>query len=354
MIMIVGYHFAHHGGFVFESGEITVPRLWLSFLDMGGEFAVDVFVLISGYFLIENKDRLFDVRKCAKLWGQVFFYSVLFFIIGVLTGFIDFSKLGMIGSLLPVSTNKWWFASFYFVLFLLHPFLNKLLYALKKRQYQRLLILLLVIWCIIPTLTNSKFSSNPLWEFVLLYMIAGYIRLYGIHPKFSAKHYALIWLLLTILTFASAVLIMLLGRWNPVFNSYTTLFYGTMKLPTLFRAIAFFMIFKCLKPSHAAFVNVISLATFGVYLLHDSDYMRFMLWNRIFQNASYRDTVFIIPYSIGVIALVYIACTVVEFIRIYSVELLYMKMIDGSLSGIKKAVRAFSNAFGKLFFGREE
>lgn len=49
MLMIVGCHFATHGGFSFDKQAITIPRLWWNVIEMGGNFGADVFVLISGY-----------------------------------------------------------------------------------------------------------------------------------------------------------------------------------------------------------------------------------------------------------------------------------------------------------------
>ena len=55
MLMIVFHHFSVHGGFNYELTDISFNRLWLYFISMGGKIGVDIFVLISGYFLITNK-----------------------------------------------------------------------------------------------------------------------------------------------------------------------------------------------------------------------------------------------------------------------------------------------------------
>ena len=67
MLVIVGCHFATHGGFDFNSQSVTLPRLWWNVLEMGGNFGVDVFVLISGYFLIENKKLSVAPKKVLRL-----------------------------------------------------------------------------------------------------------------------------------------------------------------------------------------------------------------------------------------------------------------------------------------------
>ena len=52
MLLIIAHHFSLHGGFVFSTASITVNRLWIQFIQIGGEIGINVFVLISGYFLI--------------------------------------------------------------------------------------------------------------------------------------------------------------------------------------------------------------------------------------------------------------------------------------------------------------
>ena len=48
MVIIVMHHFAIHGGFAFSSETISINRLWVQFITMGGRLGVNIFVLISG------------------------------------------------------------------------------------------------------------------------------------------------------------------------------------------------------------------------------------------------------------------------------------------------------------------
>lgn len=189
MIMIVFHHFAIHGGFEWESQSITIPHFWYNFIIMGGQIGVDIFVLISGYFLINNKESLFYFSKILKVWGQVFFYSITIYAVFCFCGISDFEVKSLIKALLPITSSSWWFASTYFVLYLIHPFLNKLLHCLDKKNYQSLLVMLVVCWSIIPTFTGQQFQRNYLLWFITLYAIAGYARNYGFNDKLTSKHY---------------------------------------------------------------------------------------------------------------------------------------------------------------------
>lgn len=339
MLMIVGCHFATHGGFDFSASEITVPRLWWHVIEMGGNHGVDVFVLITGYFLIGNTALKINPRKALRLWGQIFFYSVVLFVFGVAIGIEQFSLLQLANALIPVSAGLWWFATTYFVLFLLHPFINRLLRALDKREYQRLLALLLVMWCVIPTFTTYTLKSNQLWEFVVLYCIGGYIRLYGRDVRLKSGQFALLWLCAAAVVYGSSVVFMLLGRKIAVFGEHPTFFYDRMSLPTLIQAVFFFMTFERLTMPNSKLINLIASATFGVYLIHDSNITRPWLWKTVFVNARYQNSNYLIPYSVMAVLIVYTVCTLIDLARSRTVEVVYMKAVDRVLNKVGKADR---------------
>ena len=177
MFCIVSCHFATHGKFEFDTNTVTVPILWWYFLEMGGNFGVNVFVLVSGYFLITARGELFNLRRILKFWGQVFFYSVSIYLMFRLLGIGELTSKPVTDILFPITFRQWWFASTYFVLYLLHPFINRLLRNLSKEEFQRFLVLLMIIWCMIPTISRVSFQSNNLLWFVTLYCVAAYIRL---------------------------------------------------------------------------------------------------------------------------------------------------------------------------------
>ena len=156
MFFIAICHFATHGGFSFDAQTLSIPRFWWFFIEMGGNFGVDVFVLISGYFLVKSQNELFNIKRILKFWGQVFFYSVLIYSIFAVAGVSDFSFKSLLKTVFPIIFGQWWFASTYFVLYLIHPFLNILLNKIEKKTYQSLLTLLIIIWCIIPTFSFTS------------------------------------------------------------------------------------------------------------------------------------------------------------------------------------------------------
>lgn len=324
MIMIVFHHFACHGGFEWGT-TISITRLWYNFIVMGGKIGVNIFVLISGYYLVSNESEIFDINKVIKFVGQILFYSVGIFVACKLTGIAHYDVKALIKVFFPITFSQWWFASTYFVLYLLHPYLNKLLKNLEKSLYQSLLLLMVVCWSIIPTFTTSSFQSNPLLWFVTLYSIAGYIRLYGVNGRFTSKQYFLFYVICSILTYSSSVI--LLRSKRSLFSGYSTYFYEQEKLTILLISLCLFLCFLTLKMNYHKWINTLASATFGVYLLHDNSVIRKLLWIDLFNNAKYQESLFLIPYSIIVVIIVYVIFSLIDLLRQKVIEIPCMKFV---------------------------
>lgn len=329
---------------------MTVPLLWYNFIIMGGKIGVDVFVLISGYFLISGNGRLFNIKRILKFWGQVLFYSVGLFVLFTAVGNRTFEIKSMIKSLFPITFSSWWFASTYFVLYLIHPFLNMLLNGMSRKAYQAMLVLLVILWSAIPTFTTSQNQSNSLIWFVTLYAIAGYARLYGFNKKLTSKHYFLLWAVFSALTYASSVVFSLMGTKWAVFAENATYFYGQEKVPALLISVTLFMAFATLKMNCYRWINTISSATFGVYLLHENSFVRRFLWREVFTNAQYQDSLLLIPYSVAVVAAVYIVCTAVDLIRQVAFEKPYMRLVNRFTDVIAKPLVRLGNFINGTLF----
>lgn len=340
MLMIVTDHFSVHGGFDFATNTVTIPELWAQFIRQGGQVGVDIFVLITGYFLINATN--IKISKVFKLWFQVLFYSAGVYILFTALGLIQFKPEAFFKSLLPITYKTWWFASTYFVLYLTTPFLNKFLKSLDKPTYQKCLVLFLVLWCFIPTIIGEEFESNSLLWFMYVYSVSAYVRLWHNSTGKSCKPYFLTAALFAFLTCLSVLVFDVLGTKIPFFAKYALHFYGMQRLPICIIALCMFLGFKNLDIPYNKGINLISSATFGVYLIHVSRPVRKLMWFSIFKNASYSDTIFLIPYSIAVVLLVYIFCTCVELLRIHLLEKNYMKLIN-------KAEISITNALDKFF-----
>lgn len=351
MIMIMFHHFAYHGNFEWNFNEVTLPHLWYDFILMGGKVGVDIFVLISGYFLIENTEKLFQPKKLLKFWGQVVFYSIMTYLLSVMLRLNAFEIKQLIKVCLPITYPGWWFASTYFMLYLIHPFLNKLLHGLSKTEYQYLILMMVLCWSIIPTATTQLFESNSLLWFVTLYGIAGYVNLYGGNQKLQSKHYFSLYFMVLIITYTVSTTFLFLGTKKEEWSTHAIDYFEIERLPILLMAITLFMGFVTLKMNYHKWINMIASATFGVYLIHDSSYIRYYLWTNIFKINQYQDSTFLILYSILVVFILYVSCTMIDLIRKKLVEKPYMLFVNHYTYYFLKSFKIICEMFRKWIFG---
>ncbi|MCM1262516.1 MAG: acyltransferase [Butyrivibrio sp.] len=325
MFMVVAHHFVIHGGFDFSTETVSANRLWVQFLQSGGKLGVDIFVLISGYFLIESE---FKLSKLLKLWLQMFTYSMTLYLIFIIWGEQSLNIGGLLKCLFPITSSYWWFASTYFMMYLLSPYINKFLRTLEQETYQRLLILLTFCWCIIPTFLSEAWQCNDLLWFIYLYAVAGYFRIYVPQRKVKGRVYLMSALALSVAAFLLIVILDFIGTRFAFVGTHALSFTDMQRLPVPIIAYLMFAGFEKIDIAPNRAINVIASATFGVYLIHDDPNVRQYIWKTLFKNAAFAESDFLIPYSIAVIVLVYIVCTVIELIRIYFIEKYYIKAVD--------------------------
>lgn len=354
MFSIVFCHFATHGNFQSDSQNISVMRLWWYFMEMGGSWGVNVFVLISGYFLIGDKNSNPNIKKIFVFLGQILFYSILIYTLFCVFGFSEFSFKSFIKTLFPITFNSWWFASTYFVLYLIHPFINMLLNTLNKVRFQNLVIILLVIWCLIPTFTFNSYQSNSLLWFVTLYCVAAYIRKFGLNSKITCKHYVILFVAFSLLRYLSAVVLAMLGTKISFAASNTLAFYGQQSVLTFLSALSAFMVFKQLKIKYTKSINKIASATFGVYLIHENIFMRPFLWRGVFHNALLQDSIYLIPYSLLATVTVFAACVIIDLIRKAVIEKPYTAFLDKCLPSCIKPFHKIVELLRNIVFGGNE
>lgn len=310
MLLIVAHHFSVHGGFNFPTGLMTLNHLWQQFILMGGGLGNGIFVAVSGYFLINSTGL--NLRRLSNLWIRMFFYSVAIYLLFTYTGFQPFSLKTLLKTFMPVTKPQWWFASAYFVMYLIHPYVNKLLHSFTREEYRKFLLAIFLYWSVIPALTKSDFGANATINFLCIYSLAGYVRLYP--EDFRKRNYILYGLAFIGINFLYAIATNVVPKLLIVTNSIGY-FFGMMGPFTVLAVLSLLLFFKSLNIPHNKLINVIASATFGVYLIHDNRLVRQFLWHELFCNASFQDSPYLIPYSLAVIMAVYISCTLFELLR---------------------------------------
>jgi len=334
MVMIVAHHYSVHGGWEFNKEIFSINRYFVQLLSLGGKLGVNCFVLLSGYFMVGKTG--FKYRRLIKQGAQILFYVVVLEACAMI-----FSGKGFDAILLAKKTiysiykmKQWWFVWPYFALMLFAPFINSMLAGIDKKTHLKMLALMLLIWSIVPFFTGFSLVYNNFVWFVMLYILAGYIRRCpacedGVCLR-RANRYLIISGLLYLALALYVLCFDLLGtRWAFFAKNCTRLSQQQSPL-TVALAVSLLLAFRNMKPRFNKTVNLLASATFGVYLIHEYSSVRTFLWKNFFKNASHLQDSFgeLVIHAFVAIAAVYIVCTIIDLARIYIVERPLMRGVD--------------------------
>lgn len=319
MLMIVFSHYASHGS-LYQSTDITFVfnKILIDSMFLGN-LGVAIFMTITGYFMSKVK---FNINRIINLWMQTLFYSIIIFIVFCIIDRNNFSIGGAINSFLPVVRSNYWFVTAYIILCCFMPFLNKLFEVINRKQFLVLISLLVIIYFFLPTFIKFDFSryAGRVTQFVAFYCLGAYIRYYP-NNVFSNNKVSVGIVSLTGLGMLSTVILFdILSTRMEAFVGKNEYFYATFSVVQLFLALSMFTLALNLKAKYNNFVNAVGGCTFGVYLIHDNNYMREYLWGNIFDNSKYAESNYLIVHFILSVIIVYVACTVIEYIRKYVLE----------------------------------
>lgn len=350
MFLIVLHHYSIHG--MGTDLAYSINRYITAILVLGGQLGVVIFVLISGYYMCQiNFSIKSQVTKIAKLVGQVIFYSIVFINVAYIIsknvlGYADILNNARVGfgikqylnAILPIGYSTYWFATDYIVLMICSPLLNVILKNIEKKRLKMYLLIFTFLWSVIPILTNAEYDYNNIVWFMVLYLYAGYIRLYvKLDEKY--KRNLLIAISIYIVIILSAIIMTFVGNYTEIkmLTTFSNHFAITNSPFILLCGIELLLFFVKLKPYYSNIINIIASATFGVYLIHDNVYIRQFIWKYILglPQSVYNKDYLIVHAFISVI-IVYTICTLIELMRQYTIERVYMKIVNCTIERFKE------------------
>lgn len=278
--------------------------------------AVNLFVFITGYFMIESHS--FRISKLIKLWMPVVFYSVAITSVSFVGGHIGIHEY--LKSFLPIKSNEYWFVTVYFALVLLSPFLAKIANGLSRKSYLiglgALSFLMLELYKFPYGYTYKNGYGTSLVFFILLFFVGGYFRKFGeLFPyrKMYIKSNKWLFVVTTIL-----VSLVSLAR-NADFASLKTVVGITPNHSfTFIESVVLFQAFLSMKFSMNRFTKLcccLSPYTFAVYLIHDNNQVRNWLWHKIFHLETMLNEPYYLLLIVIIPFLIYFICIAIDYVR---------------------------------------
>ena len=296
MLMVILIHAFGYGNFYSESlasGGATAELMVM--FRLGLRPAVNIFILITGYFMI-NSD--FNLKKSysrvlntySRAWFYSFVLTVIFIILGQeywlnvsMTTPMPLHKVILRG-IFPVTSQMWYYIGNYIILCLFSPFINITLKSINKKQYQILLIILSFLMSVWMTLLNvypfnlwfssfsygSIFNGMSIFSFIYIYIIGGYIGLHfekREHPKYLYLY----------LAFACLIVNYLLLSFLDPKSGYKAVATNYSNPFVILQGVFMLLFFKDLH-YHSKIINTLASTTLGVYAIHEFTFIRKLLW----------------------------------------------------------------------------
>ena len=322
MLMVVMLHYLGKGELLPEKNlymDITGYVAWI--LESLSIVAVNVYVLISGYFLVESE---FKPGKIVKLVSQVLFYTIMITILAFSFGLVGKEELGfynLIVQLFPFQLEQYWFMTSYLVLYIVSPVLAMGVKSLSQKNLKIVTLIMVAFMCveksILPVqIVFDQRGYDALW-FICLFLVAAYIRLYGIKILEKPFNALLLYLvgcvLLMMEDFAFSIVYEKYGELGHLVGTP----YHYNHIFNLLASVGLFVFFLQIKLKDGMFSNIVCLIapyTLGVYLLHEHIYVRY-LWPRWFgAGASWNVWIFL-GGTIGTVLIVFSIGILVDYLR---------------------------------------
>ncbi|MBR6968592.1 MAG: acyltransferase [Ruminococcus sp.] len=256
--------------------------------------AVDLFVLISGFFMCRSTKR--DIFKPLSLIFQVIVFKELIYILSVLLSGKSISLKAVLLDLVPNN----YFVILYIAVYLVSPFINLLLEALDGRNRKRLVILLMIVFSLEPTVVDmlneirgetfhglstvgaygSQWGYSAV-NFILMYIIGAYLRYnedkIKSFPKWKAG--------LGFIAFVAADTV-----WSLV-NEHFTIYdarsaYEYCNPLVIGGTVLIFVLFHNMQIRSSRIINLLAKASFTVYLTHAAMLKYFRIAGHVNRNAA--------------------------------------------------------------------
>lgn len=347
MLMIVAHHYVVNSGIMnaFETGNTSMNYVFLTLWGMWGKTGINVFILISGYFMCTSN---LTIRRYCKVFLEWVLYHFGIYIIMLIAGYETVGlkrTLDLLFEIFIYANRSGSFISSFFIFYLFIPFINIFIRSITREEFKKFVILLIFVFTVLSTFFFNKDIFGEVFWFIAVYFIGAYLRLYPPVWSDSFKTSGRLFILSLVITYASVVFMIIVG--SVIHKGSPTFFvYDANKLGAVLVSVMMFATFKNLSIGYSKVINLIAKTTFGVLLIHanSSAWRRFMWEDLLHVNTFYSlPLIDLIFRSVLIVAGVFVVCSLIDMIRIYLVEKPVFNHFDLFERVLNKLWRIFTN-----------
>lgn len=327
-VIILHYNNKNTGkAFAFTEAVLPANYQVLLVFEIFAICAVNIFVVISGYFMCNSRKA--DVTKILRIYIDVIAFSIIRYLSNCRLGYTNFSIGSFIRTMIPLN----WYVAIYTALYLISPYLNKLIREMKEKQFRTMMIISILIFSVWPSLlefitfrTGIKMTSlNPISiqgstagysivNFVLMYLCGAYIRIH-----FNDKRDGKTAVASLAVYVASSLLLVLYA------NVYFSGALSYCNPLVILQSVTLFKFFQCMNVK-SKIVNSLASCSFAVYLMHSF----FFRYAKIEQY---------VTGSLAVIPVHIVLCAIIIYLLSAIVYKVYFFIVNPVLSWALKKLR---------------
>lgn len=339
MLMIVAGHFAGQGGLKAEAAGNQ--RVLLYVFGSGQRVAINIFLIISVWFLV---DQQFKAVRLIRVWGEVFFYTVIL-TVGLKLGGFSVSIKQLIQAFLPFFGRPLWYASAYIALIMLAPFYKLAIERFTKQQFKALVIVLSLIICILPTISSEMdtYLCAIAW-FAFVYFFIAFCKEYIMEINVNGPLCILAGVMLYVILSAFSGMCFESGIMQATQSMAERFLHDFKSLPNFVIALLIFYGVASMKENHLKPLNVFASCSFAVYIIHQTPAFYPVLWNSLKATGLYEGTKLIPSFIVTVLGL-YLVVSCIDMLRRRFIEEPIMR---------SKLVCYLSNRIEKFYAVKEE
>ena len=257
-----------------------VNLIILFFLRNFGQIGNIIFVACSSYFLLESTNVKSD--KIISMVINCFLISVLILLAISIIG-IPLPTNIIVRQFFPVSLCNNWFITCYILFYAIHPMLNISVHTLSKEQLFVFNVFFLILYSILSFFTKAFFFNSLLINFIGVYFIVAYLKLYPPKIFMSFKNNIILLFVGILLGFLILCVTILIK--HPV-----AYMYNMMNPSLLMIAMSLFLLAKNYN-FKSYFINYISSLSMFIYIIHDNQliirYLKPLIYQHLYQEFSY-------------------------------------------------------------------
>lgn len=349
MVSIIMFHYSsHYGTEIWSVDAYSLNVLLLQLMRFGGHTANNIFLLITGYYMICSK---VNYKKIVILLAELFFYSWLVATVLFTFQVIPFSIKAAVKAAFPIWFGYNWYVCCYIIFCCFVPFLNQYLNSIDKKTYLRLLLIALFIWSFGYTFGATTYMEGhkSVDHFIIIYMLGGYIRLHGIEVS-RIKSWWKIFCTLLVLQVSSIVFLSLGGYFlkSDFMVKNAVHFVNPANILDVMTATALFLAVIHTQPISNKSINAAGESVVGIFLIHYNPLLRQVIWDMIFPNVEYINSPFLILHMLIKVTAVFFLCLFIDQMRILFVEKPFVKWLDRKWEPFQRRIKIIMSKYSLL------